>query len=109
LGARVRDLRQVRGINLALEPNAVEAVLLTMLDLMEGGLIRPSRTTRNLVLQRLQQEWPFDRGEGRVAWQDALDTGLMIEIGHGRRPTLTGEGEAAAINLRNSVEREAAR
>jgi hypothetical protein len=92
-----------------LEPNAVEAVLLTMLDLMEGGLIRPGRTTRNLVLQRLQQDWPFDRGEGRVAWQDALDTGLMIEIGHSRRPTLTGEGEAAAINLRNSVEREAAR
>jgi hypothetical protein len=43
-----------------------------------------------------------------VAWQDALDTGLMIEIGHGRRPTLTGEGEAAAINLRHSVQRESA-
>jgi hypothetical protein len=91
-----------------MQPNAVEAVLLTMLDLMEEGLIKAGRTTRNLVLQRLQQKWPFDRGEGRVAWQDARDTGLMIEIGHDRRPTLTGEGEAAAINLRNSVERESA-
>jgi hypothetical protein len=80
-----------------------------MLDLMEEGMRRPARTTRNLVLQRLQQEWPFDRGEARVAWRDAFDTGLMIEIGHGRRPTLTGEGEAAAINLRNSVEREPVR
>lgn len=80
-----------------------------MLDLMEDGLIRPSRTTRNLVLQRLQQEWPFDRGEARVAWQDALDTGLMIEIGNGRGPKLTGEGEAVAITLRKSVGRQLAR
>jgi len=79
-----------------------------MLDLMGEGLIRPGRTTRNLVLQRVHQEWQFDRGEARVAWQDALDSGLMIEIGRGRRPTLTGEGEGAAINLRNYVERHAA-
>lgn len=91
-----------------MEPNAVEAVLLTMLDLMEVGLIRPGRSTRNLVLQRLHEEWSFSPGEGRAAWGDALDTGLMIEIGHGRRPTLTGEGEAAAINLRLSVQRESA-
>ena len=79
-----------------------------MLDLMEVGFIRPGRTTRNLVLQRVHQEWPFDRGEARVAWQDALDSGLLIEVGRGRRPTLTGEGEGAAINLRNHIEREAA-
>ena len=79
-----------------------------MLDLMEEGLIRPGATTRSLVLQRVHQDWPFDRGEARVAWQDALDSGLIIEIGHGRRPILTGEGEGAAINLRNYAEREPA-
>ena len=92
-----------------MEPNAVEAVLLTMLDLMEEGLSTHGRTTRNLVLQRLHQEWPFDRGEARVAWRDALDSGLIIEVGRGRRPTLTGEGEGAAISLRSYVERKAAR
>lgn len=80
-----------------------------MLDLMEEGLMRPAWDMRSLVLQRLHQEWQFDRGEGRVAWQDALDSGLIIQVGHDRRPALTGEGEAAAINLRNSVERELAR
>ncbi|HUP17114.1 MAG TPA: hypothetical protein VM848_13820 [Acidimicrobiia bacterium] len=89
-----------------MEPNAVEAVLLIMHDLMEEGLIRPGRATRSLVLQRLHQEWSFGRGEGRDAWEDALASGLIMEVGHGRRPALTGEGEAAAINLRNSVLRE---
>ena len=80
-----------------------------MLDLMDEGFIRPGRTTRDLVLQRMQQQGQFDRGEARVAWQDALDSGLIIEIGRGRRPALTGEGEGAALNLRNYVEREPAR
>ena len=83
--------------------------MLIMLDLMEEGLIRPGRATRSLVLQRLHQEWSFGPGEGRDAWQDALNSGLIMEVGNGRRPTLTGEGEAAAINLRNSVQRELAR
>jgi hypothetical protein len=91
---------------LYLEPNAVEAVLLIMHDLMEEGLIRPGRATRSLVLQRLHQEWSFGRGEGRDAWEDALASGLIMEVGEGRRTALTGEGEAAAINLRNSVPRE---
>jgi hypothetical protein len=105
----VRDLRPIRGINLGLEPNAVEAVLLIMLDLMEKGLTGPGRATRNLVLQRLHEEWSFAHGEGRGAWVDALNSGLIIEVGTGRRPTLTGTGEAAAIHLRNSVEREPAK
>jgi hypothetical protein len=92
-----------------LEPNAVEAVLLIMLDLMEEGLVRPGRATRNLVLQRLHEEWSFGYAEGRDAWDGALNSGLMVEVGTGRRPTLTGAGEAAAINLRNSVQREPAR
>lgn len=105
----MRDLRPVRGINPGLEPNAVEAVLLIMLDLMEDGLIRPGRATRSLVLQRLHQEWSFGHGEGRDAWEDAMKSGLIMEVGTGRRPTLTGEGEAAAMNLRNSVRRELAK
>jgi hypothetical protein len=92
-----------------LEPNAVEAVLLIMHDLMEEGLLRSGRPTRSLVLQRLHQEWSFGYGEGRDAWKDAFESGLIMEVGHGRRPALTGEGEAAAINLRNSVAREHAR
>jgi hypothetical protein len=79
-----------------------------MLDLMEEGLIRPGRSTRNLVLQRLHEEWSFSPGEGRAAWDDALTSGLIMEVGKGRRPTLTGEGEGIAINLRNSVQREPA-
>ncbi len=105
----MRDLRPVRGINLGLEPNAVEVVLLIMLDLMEEGFIRPGRATRSLVLQRLHQEWSFGQGEGRDAWEDAFDSGLIMEVGHSRRSTLTGEGEGAAIRLRNSVEREPAK
>jgi hypothetical protein len=79
-----------------------------MLDLMEEGLIRPRRSTRNLVLQRLHEEWSFSPGEGRDAWGDALNSGLIMEVGNGRRPTLTGEGEGAANNLRHSVQREPA-
>jgi len=90
------------------EPNSVEAVLLIMLDLMEEGLIRPGRSTRNLVLQRLHEEWSFSPGEGRDAWDDAHNSGLIMEVGKGRRPSLTGAGEGAAINLRNSVDRKPA-
>ena len=79
-----------------------------MLDLMEEGFIRPGQATRSLVLQRIQQQWSFDRGEAKVAWEDALDSGLIIELGHDRRPTLTGEAEGVAINLRTYVEREPA-
>ena len=88
-----------------MEPNAVEAVLLVMLDFLEGGVKTPARATRSLVLQRLHQEWAFGPSEGREAWEDSLNSGLIMEVGTSRRPTLTGEGEAAAINLRNSVQR----
>jgi hypothetical protein len=92
-----------------LEPNAVEAVLLVMLDLMEEGLIARGTTWRSLVLQRLHREWSFSQGEGRDAWNDALNSGLMMEFGAGRPPRLTGEGEAAAIRLRNSIPRKPAK
>lgn len=90
-----------------MEPNAVEAVLLVMLDLLEEGPKSRARATRSLVLQRIHQEWSFDAGEGREAWKDSLYSGLIMEVGTSRRPTLTGEGEAAAMNLRNSVLRAA--
>ena len=76
-----------------------------MLDFMEEGVRTPARAMRSLVLQRLHQEWAFGASEGREAWEDSLNSGLIMEVGMSRRPTLTGDGEAAAINLRNSVQR----
>ena len=92
-----------------LEPNAVEAVLLIMLDLMEERLIARDTAWRSLVLQQLRREWSFSHSEGRDAWRDALNSGLIMEFGAGRPPRLTGEGEAAAFNLRNTIPRNSAK
>jgi len=92
-----------------LEPNAVEGVLLVMLDLMEERVIARGTAWRSLVLQRLHREWSFSHGEGRDAWKDALNSGLLMEFGAGSPPRLTGEGEAAALILRNSIPRNIAK
>jgi hypothetical protein len=102
-------LTSTSGITERLEPNAVEAVLLIMLDLMEERTLASGTAWRSLVLQRLHREWSFSPGEGRDAWKDAVRSGLIMEFDARRPPRLTGDGEAAAFNLRNSVPRHVAK